>query len=160
MLCHAVTAIEMIDRKSSPEVSGHPKLSCSFSVLKNLPIQHPSPNFRRAACVLTAILAIALPAEIIASVVDSRTGQFPVDGFLGPVVALVMILAVLNCVCACILCCKARSNSDFDDAYSPRIIDRVCCCGCFSRGPCCRSRRDEGAPIVVMHAPGLPAMNV
>lgn len=118
------------------------------------------PKELAGACVLTAILAIALPAEIIASVVDSRTGQFPVDGFLGPVVALVTILAVLNCVCACILCCKARSNSDFDDAYSPRIIDRVCCCGCFSRGPCCRSRRDEGAPIVVMHAPGLPAMNV
>ena len=108
-----------------------------------------------AGCTLLAVLAIALPAQILASVSDSRINSVTPSYLLGPMLAVAAIATLLNCVCSVLICWQARrSSNDFENAYTFGVVDRLCCCGGLRW--CCRRREAAtDAIIVVLHAPGI-----
>ena len=113
-----------------------------------------------SGCVITSILVVALPAQILASISDAQTGQFPVNNFLGPVLAFAVVATLINCICALGVCKESRNRAGrFDTIYSPKVFCRLCCCGCPCRR-CCRKPTDSLNVIVVLHAPGIAPIDM
>ena len=73
---------------------------------------------------ICTVLAIFLPAQILASIGDHATGSFPVLGTLVPLVVGMFIVALAACVSAVVACARSRAEH-FTDAYS---WAPWCCC--------------------------------
>lgn len=110
----------------------------------------------RRAVALAAVLAIALPSEVVLAVSDATGGGAPfrVDAILGALVALSGTLAGGACCLAAVTCRRTRARDALAVVLAQATGDARGTRSCRTKSPS-RQGGLGGHLIVVMHAPGL-----